>query len=145
MDSKYAFDLLTEKNRAQRHFFIVQDIFQMASALSQSFQHTFTIHRISSHIETRSEGHCRIEGSFQADKLAKKAVTQISPFKTIDEIRMKILDQSAQLVQKISGLLYETDGPSDSAESDDCSVPATAEQISHARDSVLQPLSVSVA
>ena len=144
VDSKYAFDLLTEKNEAKKHFFIVQDIFQLASALSQRFQHTFTIHRISSHVETRSEGHCRIEGSIQADKLAKKAVSQISPFKTIDEIRMQILDQSAQLVQKISGLLYDSDGPSDSPESDDCSVPAAAKQVSSVRDSVLQPLSVSV-
>ena len=144
VDSKYAFDLLTEKNAARKHFFIVQDIFQTASALSQRFRHTFTIHRISSHVETRSEGHCRIDGSFRADRLAKKATTQIGPFSTIDAIRMQILNQCAQLVQQISGLLYDSDGPSDSAESDDCSVPATAEQVSHARDSVLQPRSVSV-
>merc|ERR1711917_149618 len=77
-------------------------------------------------------------------RLAKKATTQIGPFSTIDDIRMQILNQSAQLVQQISGLLYDSDGPPDSAESDDCSVSATAEQVSHARDSVLQPRSVSV-
>ena len=38
---------------------------------------------------------------------------------------MQILDQSAQLLQKIHGLLFESDGPSDSPESDDCSELAT--------------------
>ena len=61
----------------------------------------------------------------------------------IGVIRMQILDQSAQLLQKINGLLFDADGPSDSLESDDCSEPATARQVSHERGSVLQSLSVS--
>ena len=143
IDSKYAFNLLTEKDLASKHFFIVQDIFQLASALHCGHQHTFTIHRITSHVEILSNNACKIDGSIEVDRLAKEASTQIAPFKSSDQIRMQILDQSAQLLQHIDGLIYQTDGPSDLEESDDFSVIATADQDSNSGDPVLQSLSAS--
>ena len=139
VDSKYCFDLLTEQTLATKHFFIVQDIFQLASRLHIARGHEFTIHRISSHIETFSAGACRIEGSFEVDRLASSATKQIAPFKSIDDIRLQILNQSAQLLQRISGLIDTADDPS----SDDFSAPANAEQSCSQSDSVLHPASVS--
>ena len=133
IDSRYAFRLLTEQDTARRHFFIVQDIFQLASHLSHSFSHSFTLHRISSHVERFSRNACRIEGSIEADRQAQEASKHIAPFKSIDRARLQILDQSARLLQQISGLVYKnTAGPSDSSEdsleeSDDFSATAIAQ------------------
>ena len=54
------------RSTCSEHFFIVQDIFQLASTLAHTHHHSLVVHRISSHVETRSEGHCRIEGSWLA-------------------------------------------------------------------------------
>ena len=128
---------------AQKHFFTVQDILQLASRLNIAHGHEFTIHRISSHIERYSAGACRIEGSIEVDHLATCATRQIAPFKSIEEIRLQILHQSAQLLQRINGLIDEADGPSEDT-SDDFSVPANAGQSCSHSNSVLHPASVSV-
>jgi ribonuclease HI len=147
IDSQYAFRLLTEKDMARRHFFIVQDIMQLASHLQYSFGHSFIIHRISSHIDFYSAGACKIQGSIEADQRAQNASKHAAPFKGIEEIRLQILDQSAQLLQKISGLIFtKTAGPSESSpsDSDDFSVSATADQASESNQNpVLHPASVS--
>ena len=146
IDSKYAFRLLTEKDVANKHFFLVQDIFQLASSLEGAFKHTFTIHRITSHVEVYSAGACRIEGSIQADHLANEASKQIAPFQSVEEVRSQILDQSAQLLQKIDGLLNppKPDGPSRSAsvDSDDLAYQLLPNRASHG-SSVLHPNKVS--
>ena len=116
----YVFRLLTEQDDASKHFFTVQDILHLAARLEHVFSHTFTMHRITSHVETFSAGACRIEGSIQADNLANAARNHITPFQSIEEIRHQILDQSASLVQKIDGLLNppKPHGPSLSAYAD---------------------------
>ena len=120
IDSEYAFKLLTETNTSRVHFFIVQDIFQLASHLNSAFKHSFSIHRISSHVELFSAGACRIEGSIEADRRAQDASKQIAPFVSIENIRARILNHSAQLLQRISGLIYDkTAGPSDGSEESD--------------------------
>ena len=136
VDSAYAFKLLTEQNTSRAHFFIIQDIFQLASHLNSSYQHSFTIHRISSHIELFSAGACKIDGSIEADKRAQDASKQkpATPFKSMETIREKILNHSAQLLQRISGLIYEktkpagpSEGSDDSDSTDDFSVTAIAQ------------------
>lgn len=141
VDSEYAFKLLTEQQLAKKHFFTAQEILQLTSYLHYSCQHSFTIHRISSHVERHSAGACKIEGSIEVDRRAQHASTQEARFTSIEKVRMQILDRTAQLLRNISGLVYKnTAGPSDS--SDDFSVPATADQGSN-RSSVLQSARVS--
>ena len=120
IDSRYAFRVLTDQDVAKKHFFIVQDILQLAARLEQAFSHTLVMHRITSHVEVYSAGACRIEGSIQADSLANAACTQIAPFISVDEARLQILNLSANLMRRIDGLLNppKPDGPSESAAAD---------------------------
>ena len=140
VDSEYAFNLLTDYSSANTHFFTVQDILQLACHLHSSFQHSFTIHRISSHIEQYSGNTCQIQGSIEAGSHAQHASTQKTSFTSNESIRLQIFERSARLLQQINGRLNpkkpkKPAGPS----SDDFSAPATANQSS---GSVLHPVRV---
>ena len=147
VDSEYVYKLLTGSNQPSKHFFTTQDILHLASHLNYNFKHSFTIHRISSHLERYSAGACSIPGSIEADARASHACTipDDTPFQSVEKARAIILNKSALLVQKISGLIYSTlSGPSDehSCSDDDFSRLANAEQDLQS-DPVLHPSEVS--
>ena len=118
-DSMYTQNILCATTNTAKHFYMIEEIRNMAETLSTWF--TFTIHWIPSHIENTDLGTLPIHGNVKADKLATSArKLHVDPeISAVDicEIRKDLLQACAILVSKINTLLTSKpalsfDGPS---------------------------------
>ena len=138
-DSTYVQSSLTSHKRSAQHFFTLQEISHLTGILEYEYNASFVIHKIPSHLETKTMHYCSIPGSIAVDRLANKARAEPVPFSSLESIRKRILDESARLLTRVSSLLRKADrddGPSE----DRLSVQAIAEQSSQEHCDTSQPV-----
>ena len=118
-DSMYTQNVLCATMNRAKHFYMIEEIKNMAETLSTWF--SFTIHWIPSHIENTEFGTLPIKGNAVADTLASKArKVHVDPEESavdICVIRKELLHACANLVANINTLLTSKpalpfDGPS---------------------------------
>ena len=115
-DSQFTQNILCSNNISPTHFYLVEEIKNLAATFSNS---SFKIHWIPSHIEHTEFGKMPIEGSVRADWLAN-AAREVWDHDNVYEndvslMRHILLESSAQLISKIDSLLLNlrpNDGPS---------------------------------
>ena len=122
-DSLYAQRVLCDNVITKNHFYLIEEIHNLANSL---LNFKFIIHWIPSHIEHTTFGFLPIRGNMRADQLANEARTQTiesDTAKNIHNIRDKLLNCSASLITKINNLLISKltpPSPFDGPSSDDC-------------------------
>ena len=140
VDNIFVRDSLCSTIIPRRFFFLIQDIKHIAASVQ--IHHNLHIHWIPSHIDDHTNGQFSISGNHHADRLAEKARQEArallylelqSPSHEI--IRNQILEESVELIWRISNSLKEDDNDSDGPSSDDFS-SANANQIILSEDNL---------
>ena len=133
VDNIFVRDALCRNSIPKRFFFLIQDIKHTAKCVE--FTREFYIHWIPSHIDRLTLGRFSIQGNQEADRLAdlarKQAYEELNRNQSIpghETIRDRILDESVDLIWKISELLVIKGNVSDGPSSDDISPSANANQ-----------------
>jgi len=122
-DSLYVYNTLPNTFIPAKHFYLIEDIKNLALRLESNF--ILTIHYFPSHIKRTCFGNGEIIGNVKADQLAnegrERASELISPV-NLCAYRDKIFDLSAALVSNIDTLLTECTQPTDGPSLDDFSL-----------------------
>ena len=110
VDSMYVKNILCGQTSPKKYTRLIQDIQHSANQIDKD--RNIFIHWIPSHLETHTNGKCRIEGNIEADWAANLGRESDIKVKNYEILLNEILDKSIELVWNISMLVLKNDGPS---------------------------------